>query len=183
MSYCAQHDPQANRLLYILTSFRDVVTRQQATTSLQPISGLQSHAFMHTPSMSLGHENGDPIGSLLQTTIKSPEISAASTVPKLHKLNSNLSATSPLPITTDSPEMSLGGSLASNHHDRVHLSRDDSLDAFLDLARVSSNPSGSNDGTDSHSAGDAEIDFEMLWQWPNSNSGLTPGPSGFPSQA
>ena len=34
---------------------------------------------------------------------------------------------------------------------------------------------GSNDGSDSLS-GDAEIDFESLWQWPSSHgTGLTPG--------
>jgi len=39
---------------------------------------------------------------------------------------------------------------------------------------VASNSAGSNDGNDSL-GGDAEIDFESLWQWPNSNStGLTP---------
>jgi hypothetical protein len=45
------------------------------------------------------------------------------------------------------------------------------MDTFFDLARVSSN---SVDGNDS--LGENEIDFETLWQWPNSNStGLTPG--------
>ena len=40
---------------------------------------------------------------------------------------------------------------------------------------MASNSAGSNDGNDSL-GGDAEIDFESLWQWPNSNStGLTPG--------
>lgn len=30
MRYCAEHDPQASRLHFILTSFRDVVVQQRA---------------------------------------------------------------------------------------------------------------------------------------------------------
>jgi hypothetical protein len=52
--------------------------------------------------------------------------------------------------------------------------RQNSMDTFFDLARVSSN---SVDGSDS--IGENEIDFETLWQWPASHStGLTPGGSG-----
>ena len=52
--------------------------------------------------------------------------------------------------------------------------RSNSMDTFFDLARVSSN---SVDGNDS--LGENEIDFETLWQWPNSHgAGLTPGGGG-----
>jgi hypothetical protein len=178
MQYCAQYDPQANRLLFILTSFRDVVVRQQATTSLGPVAGSQSHAFMQTPSMPLGHENGDPVGNLLHTATTSPEKPSALMIPQLNQHSSNPTTSSPLPINVNSPTATHSGSSSSNPQDRPRASRDNSLDAFFDLARVSSNHNSgaSNDGNDSHSAGDAEIDFEMLWQWPSSNaSGLTPG--------
>jgi hypothetical protein len=48
--------------------------------------------------------------------------------------------------------------------------RQNSLDNFFDLARVSSNHT--SDSNDSVGA-DAEIDFESLWQWPS--TGLIPG--------
>jgi hypothetical protein len=55
--------------------------------------------------------------------------------------------------------------------------RHNSLDAFFDLARASSHPHSTGSVHDSDSLGDAEIDFESLWQWPSSNglTGLTPG--------
>lgn len=42
---------------------------------------------------------------------------------------------------------------------------------------MSSYPHSAGSVHDSDSLGDAEIDFESLWQWPNSNglTGLTPG--------
>lgn len=50
-----------------------------------------------------------------------------------------------------------------------------SLDAFFDLARVTSHHSSGASEHDSLGE-NAEIDFETLWQWPNSTStGLTPG--------
>jgi hypothetical protein len=55
--------------------------------------------------------------------------------------------------------------------------RNHSLDAFFDLARVPGYSHSAGSVHDSDSLGDAEIDFESLWQWPNSNglTGLTPG--------
>ena len=56
-------------------------------------------------------------------------------------------------------------------------SRHNSLDTFFDLGRVSNYPHSAGSIHDSDSLGDAEIDFESLWQWPSSNglTGLTPG--------
>jgi hypothetical protein len=126
--------------------------------------------FKQAQPVSLVNEANDATGSLLQ---------GPGTI-----------VTEKVPISLDpstSPPHSLKGlprppthqhsiSTTSNSQDAMS-SRQNSLDTFYDLARVPSHPKSgtSNDGNDS-GGGDAEIDFESLWQWPNSNgTGLTPG--------
>lgn len=186
MHYCAQQDPQANRLLFILTSFRDVVVRQQAATTQQATVGPQAQAFVQAPSMSLPHQHADPIVSILDGASISPEGAHPTTLsghmPNQQHANQNNSSspsTSRPTMNIDSPTATTNSGHISSQ-DRPRSDRRNSMDAFFDLARVSSNPNsgGGNDSNDSHSAGDAEIDFEMLWQWPNTHSsGITPGAS------
>ena len=184
--YCAQQDPQANRLLFILTSFRDVVVRQQAATTQQATVGPQAQAFIQAPAMSLPHEHGDPIVSTLDGASISPEGAHSATLPGLMPNQQHANQNNSSSPSSSRPTMNIDSPIATtiNTHisgqARPRSDRRHSMDAFFDLARVSSYPNsgGSNDGNDPHSAGDAEIDFEMLWQLPNSyGSGITPGAS------
>jgi len=180
MHYFAQQDPQGSRLLFILTSFRDVVLREQAARDQQSISDQQVQRFAQS-QMATASENNDPMVNLFQgTRTFAPENPSAPPVadPVICRHNSNPSISPAQPPTTLR-------STASHPNDAIQsantgpdsiTSRHNSLDTFFDLAHVSSYPnsSGSNDGTDS--LGDAEIDFEQLWRWPNSNgTGMTPG--------
>ena len=192
MHYCAQHDPQANRLLFILTSFRDVVVRQNS-----PPQGphLGSQLPQQHPSRSLVNENVDPIGDLFidHTSAGIPPNVLATALTRspdpVVGHNSNPSISSPhrlgaIKRPSSSSNNPINGNLApasSNNQDiSADLSpgsitqRNNSLDTFFGLARVSSNSADGND-----SLGGDEIDFEQLWQWPNSNStGLTPSGPG-----
>jgi hypothetical protein len=60
MHYCAEHDPQASRLVFILTSFRDVVGRQKVATSHGLHPGALPRPPPQHPSQALGNENIDP---------------------------------------------------------------------------------------------------------------------------
>jgi hypothetical protein len=54
MQYCAETDPQARRLMFILTEFREVVDKQQAATSriiLQPFGHHKSNTTQTDPSV------------------------------------------------------------------------------------------------------------------------------------
>ncbi|KAG0646782.1 Filamentous growth regulator 27 [Hyphodiscus hymeniophilus] len=184
MHYLAQLDPQANRLLFILTAFRDVAVRQNATTSQSSNPAIHPHLPPQRSSRATSKENIKPIGDpyIGRTSADSSTIPATAGQPAPHKRHgssSGISPTNPLPslinpIDSDAPnhnyhpEMKLAQSPSSNK------TRQNSLDTFLDLARVSSNSSEAPGYF-----GGGEIDFEMLWQWPNANStGLTPSSSG-----
>ncbi|KAF8863741.1 hypothetical protein BDZ45DRAFT_583241 [Acephala macrosclerotiorum] len=176
MHYFAQHDSQGSRLLFILSSFRDVVIRQQTARS-QRLSANQTPQSMNAPPLPVT-DDADPMGSLFtgngpfspatRTTAGGPSNAESG----LSRHNSN-SSRSPLARperrTSSHPNVSFPNTMNGD----PLASRNNSLDAFLDLSRVNSHPN-SHDGNDS--LGDAEIDFEALWQWPNSNgTGLTPG--------
>jgi len=115
-------------------------------------------ATMNSPSMSTSsppdisltrHHSNPNISSILNPM--PPLVRRASGHPE------NMYPSDPMDMTTTS-----GG-------------RQNSLDAFFDLARITTqaNSSGSDEGQDS--LGDAEVDFEALWQWPSGNGGMTPG--------
>lgn len=190
MHYLAQLDPQANRLLFILTSFRDVVVRQNAPASQNLNQGIKSQVPPQHPSRSVLNENIDPIGDLFMDRTSAgmpPTIPATAGPPDpigRHGSNPNVSPPNQLnslnrPSSSSNDPIN-GDSLNNGHHQDMNIGaspnsmrgRQNSLDTFLDLARVSSNSGEPND-----SFGGDEIDFESLWQWPNSNgTGLTPGP-------
>ena len=180
MDYFAQQDPQGSRLLFILSSFRDVVIRQQATRTQQMLAQ-SPQGFKQAQPVSLANKTNSTTGNLFQgpgtiATEKAPiSLAAEATV---NRQNSTLGISPPHPFEglPRPPSHQNSISTASTSQDAMS-SRHNSFDTFYDLARVPSNPNSgtSNDGNDS-GGGDAEIDFESLWQWPNSNgTGLTPG--------
>jgi hypothetical protein len=185
MHYFAQQDPQGSRLLFILTSFRDVVQREQAARDQLALSEQQAQAqtqkFAQAQPIPVNDTN-DPMGNLFQgrrskqTTEKS---SGSAADPKSSRQNSTGSL-SPANVTSQAPlqrNSTSSNDAVSPDGPDLMASRHHSLDAFFDLGRVSNYPHSTGSIHDSESLGDAEIDFESLWQWPNSNglTGLTPG--------
>lgn len=185
MHYFAQQDPQGSRLLFILTSFRDVVLREQAARDQQTLSEQQAQALTFTqPPMIPVNDANDPMGNLFQGSSRyapenRPVSSAADPVASRHDSTVSIgpsNVTTPTPLRRNSSNPNEALSPTGNGPDTM-ASRHHSLDAIFDLARVSSHPNSTGSVHDSDSLGDAEIDFETLWQWPNSNglTGLTPG--------
>ncbi|KAH7360451.1 fungal-specific transcription factor domain-containing protein [Rhexocercosporidium sp. MPI-PUGE-AT-0058] len=173
MRYFSEQDPQACRLLVILTSFRDVVARQQSIRAQQEdITRASGVISPSTPS--LAEDNNDAMANLFQGGMPFS--------------NGNRVISSPLAgfntVRCDSQQTSFSPPNASisqlnnqfSPANQWPLSRQNSIDAFFDLARVSSHPnsSASNDGNES--INNDEIDFEALWHFPQTNSGVaTPG--------
>jgi hypothetical protein len=182
MHYFAQQDPQGSRLLFILTSFRDVVQREQAARDQQTLNEQQAQAQAQTFAQSQlipVNDANDPMGNLFKASSKQAPDNPAATDPISSRNNSSASL-SPANVTSQPPfqhSSSSSNEIFSPTGPDIMASRHNSLDAFFDLARVSNYPHSTGSIHDSDSLGDAEIDFESLWQWPNSNglTGLTPG--------
>ena len=149
IAYCGKTDPQASRLLYILTTFRNVVATQSRRNrgrqfphnegSMQSLfsqlaqnSQLTAPRSTHSPAVTFGPhpENVNPTTSEDQTT------ATESFVPI------------PLPYT-----------------------RHDSFSGLLDLSSAAL-----TGGSDDSSVPDVQIEFDTLWQWPTTTSTVgTPG--------
>ncbi|KAG4436349.1 hypothetical protein IFR05_008170 [Cadophora sp. M221] len=173
MHYFSQQDPQARRLLVILNSFCDVVSNQQSIrTQQQDIARASGLIQPSTPS--LAEDNNDAMANLFQGNVPFS--------------NGNPVILSPVAgfntVRRDSQSMTFSppnppASQLNNHFPSPGQhppSRQNSIDAFFDLARVSSHPNSgaSNDGNES--LNNDEIDFEALWHFPQTNSGVaTPG--------
>lgn len=138
------------------------------------------------------NDNGnDPMGNIFSPDKnhqqeKPPTPSSSSLDPILNGPLSNPGITPPSTHTSVRPNSSYPANSNLNNSNPTYAAehtrpRNDSiysLDNFFDLDRplhtVSSSGSECNDSLGEN----AEIDFEMLWQWPNSHAtGLTPGAS------
>ena len=186
MHYFAQRDPQGSRLLFILTSFRDVVQREQSAREQQALIE-QAQAQAQTqpfapPQLVPVNDANDPMGNLFQGSKRHAPENPSVSAPTDPISSRNNSAASLSPVNTTS-QLSLQRNLSSPNDTLspggpdTMASRPNTLDAFFDLARVPGYSHSTGSVHDSDSLGDAEIDFESLWQWPNSNglTGLTPG--------
>jgi hypothetical protein len=186
MHYFAQRDPQGSRLLFILTSFRDVVQREQSAREQQALIE-QAQAQAQTqpfapPQLIPVNDANDPMGNLFQGSKRQAAENPSVSAPTDRVSSGHQSAASLSPVNT-APQPSLQRNSSSSNDalspggPDVMASRPNTLDAFFDLARVPGYSHSTGSVHDSDSIGDAEIDFESLWQWPNSNglTGLTPG--------
>jgi hypothetical protein len=187
MHYFAQQDPQGSRLLFILTSFRDVVQREQAARDQQTLNEqqAQAQALVQTftqPQLIPVNDANDPMGNLFTGSSRhhAENPSASGVVDPVSSRQNSAASLSPANATAQ-PSLQRNSSSSNDTLPPsgvdIMASRHNSLDTFFDLARVPSYPHSTGSGHDSDSLGDAEIDFESLWQWPNSNglTGLTPG--------
>lgn len=172
MNYFAQLDPQANRLLFILSAFRDVVIRQQNVRSQHLSANQTPQSFMDAPAS--GTDDGDPMGSLF--TGNGPFSPTASAGPRKAEPANSRHNSDPK-ISPSAPYASL--KRTSSHRNTPFQAAPNgdcrptrnpslgSIDAFLDLSRVNSYPN-SLDGNDS-----LEIDFDAFWD--TNGMGMTPG--------
>ncbi|KAH7135659.1 fungal-specific transcription factor domain-containing protein [Dendryphion nanum] len=200
MNYCAESDQQASRLVYILSSFRDVVLVQKTRrkhTQTEP---------MNLPSIS-SQLYGVPNQ---QTTVHSNQNSNgvdqySSNTPRLHQVPIHIypgMQTTPLPNDTSSPfqnqnlpqiqqqqpqpqhrQPSLSvhlspiqnppGADISNEpfNFNVQMSKPPSLSNVLDLSGLESTRVPSLYSEDS-AAPDEQIDFDALWAWPSNTPAL-----------
>ncbi|KAF2114421.1 fungal-specific transcription factor domain-containing protein [Lophiotrema nucula] len=178
MGYCAESDQQASRLVYILSSFRDVVNaqrlrRRQDTTDQLNLPSISSQLY------------GVPMNQQSQQTQQGlPGQDTVNSNPRLHQVPIHIypgMQTAPLPIDSPAfahrqPPTSMSVHLSpiqnppttaaqtSEPWSAPPLSKPASLSNVLDLSALDSTriPSFSNDeGVDEH------IDFDALWAWPS----------------
>lgn len=185
MHYFCDQDPQARRLVVILESFREVVVQQQSFRAQQQHDAAQyPNGLIQPLTLSLAEDNNDAMANLFQGVAPFSTVNGATApVPGLNRTSSDSNPPNPLTFSPLNHTQSHPINTFSPPGNRS-ISPQNSFDAFFDLARVSSNQNSgaSNDGNESF--GDAEIDFDALWQFSNANgppltpgviSGLTPG--------
>jgi len=181
MSYCAESDPQASRLVYIMSSFRDVVTqlrgrRKQAQPENLNLPSISSQLY------------GVPLVNLQHVATPAPGQDPNNTAPRLHPVPIHIypgMQTSPLndtqstfqqnrhSQTSTAPNLSVhlspiqDGQATTSNMDTYAmdaLSKPPSLSSVLDLSGLDATrvPSlySEESGVDEH------IDFDALWAWP-----------------
>lgn len=194
MSYCAESDQQASRLVYILSSFRDVVLAQKARrkhTHQEP---------MNLPSISsqlygVHASNQHPSQNTNGTDQYNPN-----PTPRLHQVpihiypgmqTAPLSNDMPSPFQNQtqpqgqqqvqhpslsvhlSPIQNPSGTTASHEPFALNaqMSKPPSLSNVLDLSGLESTRVPSQYSEDS-GAPDEHIDFDALWAWPSNTPAL-----------
>ena len=187
MGYCAESDQQASRLVYILSSFRDVVGQQRMRRK-------QSQAEnMNLPSIS-SQLYGVPLANQAQGP-GTTGTEQANVTPRLHQvpihiypgmqtapLNEPVSSFQQAPAQTPSqppppPNMSVHLSPIQNSPVPVagpenflmsSPSKPPSLSAMLDLSALDATRVPSLHSEESGL--DEQIDFDALWAWPSNNT-------------
>lgn len=149
IAYCGETDPQASRLLYILTTFRDVVaTRSRRTRAPQ---FMQPDGSMQSPFSQLAQNSQQPAPS------HTPLPGIATFGPPVENID---------PATRGEPPTSVDPSAAIP----LPISRHGSFSGLLDLSG-----NALMVGSDESSAPDEQIEFDALWNWPNATPGaVTP---------
>lgn len=195
MSYCAESDQQASRLVYILSSFREVVATQRLRrTQTQP-------EVLSLPSIS-SQLYGVPLPNHTQAPgggIRSSD--QMNGTPRLHQVPIHIypgMQTTPLPTNSNSntsfqPPPSLSVHLSpiqnppatapdsSSFTLNPTLSKPPSLSNVLDLSALDATrvPNSYSEGS---GASDEHIDFDALWAWPSNTPALgsprVPGDGG-----
>ncbi|KAK0125114.1 hypothetical protein ONS96_008980 [Cadophora gregata f. sp. sojae] len=176
MHYFSEQDPQARRLLVILTSFRDVVSQEQTMPAQGHDASRASGAILPS-NPALIEENNDAMANLFQGGLPYPGNSPSLSSP-LVGFNTAQRESQPMSFSTLNNTTSQNNNHFSSQgqQEQRPSSRQNSMDAFVDLARVTSNPNSgdSNDGNESFA--NEEIDFEAFYNFPYSNSAvMTPG--------
>ena len=147
-NYCAEIDPQAQRLLHILMTFRDVVTTKQRSQNFRP----QSLPQARPTTMQIPFPDLNP----------RPPVSQSSPLGMIDQPISN-------PINLVSPNPGLD---QAQQPPPLVQARHGSFSSILDLT-TGNNPLAAR-LSDDPSMPDEQIDFDALWQWPAPTAVPTP---------
>jgi hypothetical protein len=175
MQYCSEHDPQASRLYFILTSFRDVVIEHRASITQSLDTNIQSQHAREPQQMTLSQERDNLVDNNYMTSTgveTMSEIPTPGAVVHGRQPSTKSSISPPQPLTSATP-------LSSTNIDGPQYgpglkesplgglpSPQSSWDHFLELAAGTGDRA--SEGPESL-VGDTEIDFDTLWQWPNAD--------------
>lgn len=150
-AYCGETDPQASRLLYILTTFRNVVTTQarmnRASQYPQNEGSMQSlfSQISQNSHPTAAQAARDPAATFGPPTENIDSIASSDKIPTIDH-------SAPLPSAS---------------------SRHGSYSGLLDLTHALTA------GSDESSAPDEQIEFDALWQWSSATPAVgTPGFDG-----
>jgi hypothetical protein len=184
MGYCAESDPQASRLVYIMSSFRDVVAAQR-TRRKQSQNQADS---LSLPSIS-AQLYGVPMSS--QMLGLGAQDYKSTPTPHLHQVPVHIypgMQTAPVPNDTTAPYQNQNLSQPHQHPSfSVHLSpMQNSTDPFTLNSQLSKLPSLSHmldlsalDSTrvpnllsEDGAGQDEHIDFDALWAWPSNTPAI-----------
>lgn len=149
VAYCGETDPQASRLLYILTTFRNVVATQARMSRTQQYSQnegpMQGHFLQVTRNShsSVTQTAQDPTATFGPPTENIDPITS-------NDRNPTIDMSAPLPLSS---------------------SRHGSFSGLLDLSA-----NALTAASDESSVPDEQIEFDTLWQWPTTTPVVgTPG--------
>lgn len=196
MNYCAESDQQASRLVYILSTFRDVVAQQR----MRRKQNLGDNT--HLPSISsqlygvpMSNQAPTPTNTALGTDLaNSTDPLSQST--RLHQVPIHIypgmetgPLNSPTPTFQTPSSLAPHASLSQPPTDfSVHLSpiqdpltnplntpsRPSSLSMMLDMSALEATRVPSLHSEDSGQ--DEQIDFDALWAWPSNTPAMSPRP-------
>ena len=197
MSYCAESDQQASRLVYILSSFRDVVAQQRTRRKHSQSDNL------NLPSIS-SQLYGVTGGPQQQSMSVIPGADASNPTPRLHQVPVHIypgMQTAPINDVSSSFQSPSQSQASAPPNLSVHLSPIHNPQAIVSgrdpytMEAPSKPPSLSNvldlSGLDAtrvpslyseESGVDEHIDFDALWAWPSNTPALgsprVPGDGG-----
>lgn len=157
LSYCAESDSQAPRLLHILLALRDVVANKQGSQSLHPPNlAPPMSTTTQTPfpdiSPRLPGSQRSPLGVVSTPPITEPIPLMAEPSPHVPPISTTFDPTPQIPPPA--------------------LTRHGSFSSMLDLSAGNNPPTVRS--SDETSTADEQIDFDALWQWPAPTAVGTP---------
>lgn len=190
MAYCAETDPQASRLLYIMTSFKDVVTQHRATKNLQVLpffnSERTSQPFANGPivAKSETYTPTDPFATarpgvstpashhnMAFPSVGVPSPAAGSPIQLQHEHQRHLSA-SALPSIANLTAPNHATNMAAAAPTVPTLNHEFSFSTLLDMSSLDGAARIASGGSeDLSSIPDEQIDFDALWAWPTPAGG------------
>jgi hypothetical protein len=201
MGYCAETDPQASRLLYILSTFREVVLEQIAKRAAQQQHAVQLPLFNLKPN--INPYNGPPVSPHPAATTSLPSNIILPPVSGQSKFLSNIQPQSK-PLTTPTPQFpqphptSLPSLISPSStptstsqpiepnltspappnplaNSAPQTPRMSSLDRDLSFSNIfdfSALGQGRLGTSEEPSGPDEHIDFDALWAWPSNTPAL-----------
>lgn len=190
MKYCAETDPQAERLLYILTEFRAVVAEKgqfprRASASIGPkISSTPTSAFDSTANLPGVYDNPTSrsssaydVASMGEPKLSHPSrhnsmASMAVPAPAPSEASSSRSSAIPSPTVVESTAMQMAGLTPPHSSNSVSMAASQNVEYYPlptpGPAALEQHPT--------EPLGDASvIDFDSFWQWPLNGMSGTPG--------